>query len=146
MRLKAAAFAALWLLRIGMAQADGLLDRMANVAPQSALEDDGGDLISRIAFVRSHRADWFYRLPMECYSSCTLLLGIRGACLAPRSHLYFHSASINGRRAPKWNAYAMEFYPEGVRRWVIAHRALGSLRFTTLDWRTAARLGVRICE
>jgi hypothetical protein len=133
-------------LQIGAAHADGLLDRMANVEPPAVAEDDGGSLLDRVAFIKSHRDDFFFRLPTECYSSCTLLLAIRGACVDRGSHLYFHSATVDGRRSPRWNAYAMGFYPQSIQRWVVAHHALGSVRFTTLDWRTAANLGVRVCE
>ncbi len=129
-----------------VADADGLLDRVANRATTAVAEDDGGSVLERAAFVKSHRDDFSFRLPLECYSSCTLLLAIRGACVLRGSHLYFHSATLDGRRSPRWNAYAMGFYPVPIRRWVVAHRALGSLRFTALDWRTAANLGVRVCD
>jgi hypothetical protein len=109
-------------------------------------EDDGGSIFARLRFVQLHRDDGNYRLPKECYSSCTLLLAIRGACVERGSHLYFHSASLDGRRSPHWSAYAMGFYPETIRRWIIAHRALDRLRFTALDWQSAARLGVRVCD
>jgi hypothetical protein len=134
------------LLQIGVAHADGLLDRMADVEPPPFVEDDGGRVLDRVAFIKSHRDDFFFRLPTECYSSCTLLLAIRGACVDRGSHLYFHSATVDGQRSPRWNAYAMGFYPEAIQRWVVAHHALGSVRFTTLDWSTAASLGVRVCE
>ncbi len=133
-------------LPVATARADGLLDRVANRAPAAVSEDDGGSVLERAAFIKSHRDDFSFRLPLECYSSCTLLLAIRGACVARGSHLYFHSATLDGRRSPRWNAYAMGFYPAPVRRWVVAHRALGSLRFTVLDWRTAANLGVPVCD
>lgn len=136
----------LGLMQIEAVQADNLLHRMANSRPDVSLEDNGGSVLDRVDFVKSHRDDPTYRLPMECYSSCTLLLSIRGACVERGSHLYFHSATLDGRRSPRWNAYAMGFYPETVRHWVIAHRALDSLRFTRLDWQSAARLGVRVCE
>ncbi|MGH6817190.1 MAG: hypothetical protein ACREC1_00275 [Methylovirgula sp.] len=144
MRFKAALL--LVLLPIATARADSLLDRIANREPAPALEDDGGSVLKRAAFIKSHRDDFSFRLPLECYSSCTLLLAIRGACVQPGSHLYFHSATVDGRRSPRWDAYAMGFYPAPVRRWVVAHRALASLRFTALDWRTAAHLGVRVCD
>jgi hypothetical protein len=144
MRLKAAILFVL--LPVATARADGLLDRVANRTPAPVSEDDGGSVLERAAFIKSHRDDFSFRLPLECYSSCTLLLAIRGACVLPGSHLYFHSATLDGRRSPRWNAYAMAFYPAPVRRWVVAHRALGSLRFTALDWRTAANLGVRVCD
>jgi hypothetical protein len=144
MRLNAALL--LVLLPFAAAHADGLLDRVANRAPAAVSEDDGGSVLERAAFIRSHRDDFFFPLPLQCYSSCTLLLAIRGACVAPGGHLYFHSATLGGRRSPRWNAYAMGFYPARVRRWVVAHRALKSLRFTALDWRTAANLGVRVCD
>lgn len=127
-------------------RANGLLDRMANFEPAPAAEDDGGSVLQRAAFIKSHRDALSFPLPTECYSSCTLLLAIRGACVERGGHLYFHSATVDGRRSPRWNAYAMGFYPQPVRRWVIAHRALGSLRFTALDWQAAQRLGVRVCD
>jgi hypothetical protein len=132
-----------------VALADNLLQRGENSGFESfgSLDvDDGGSLLARVHFVQLHRDDPTYRLPMECYSSCTLLLAIRGACVTPGSHLYFHSASLDGRRSPRWSAYAMGFYPETIRRWIIAHRALDRLRFTALDWQSAERLGVRVCE
>lgn len=132
-----------------VALADNLLERGENAGFESigGLDvDDGGSLFARVRFVQLHRDDQTYRLPMECYSSCTLLLAIRGACVKPGSHLYFHSASLDGRRSPRWSAYAMGFYPETIRRWIAAHRALDRLQFTALDWRSAARLGVRVCE
>jgi hypothetical protein len=146
MRRTAASLVSILLLLIGPAHAAGLLDRMANAEPDRVAEDDGGSLLDRVAFIKSHRDDFFYRLPTECYSSCTLLLAIRGACVDPGGHLYFHSATVDGRRSPHWNAYAMGFYPAPVRRWVVEHNALGSIRFTALDSRTAASLGVRLCE
>jgi hypothetical protein len=143
---KAAILLPLGLMQIEAVQADNLLHRMANSRADVSLEDNGGSVLDRVDFVKSHRDDPTYRLPMECYSSCTLLLAIRGACVERGSHLYFHSATLDGRRSPRWNAYAMGFYPETVRHWVIAHRALDSLRFTRLDWQSAARLGVPVCE
>ncbi|HLH11556.1 MAG TPA: hypothetical protein VKV77_06735 [Methylovirgula sp.] len=134
------------LLPLHAALGQNLLERGAFTRMQSPDEDDGGSVLDRAGFIRLHRADPTYRLPMECYSACTLLLALPGACVAPGSHLYFHGATVGGRLSPKWNTYAMGFYPEGVRRWVAAHRALASERFTRLDWQGAARLGVRVCE
>jgi hypothetical protein len=144
--LKAAILVLIVLLQIAAAQADNLLDRATGSRLDQSQEDDGGSLLQRVAFVTAHRQDPVYRLPAECYSSCTLLLGIQGACVEPGSHLYFHSASVDGRRSPGWSAYAEKFYPQAIRHWIDAHGALSKLGFTTLDWRSAERLGVRLCQ
>jgi hypothetical protein len=128
------------------AQGAGLLDRSANRLPDLVAQDNGGNLLKRIEFVEQHRNDYLYRLPVECFSSCTLLLGIAGACVPQGSVLYFHGATIDGKLAPaSLNAYAASYYPPNVRRWVLAHHALQKTRFTRMSWQQAAAIGVKIC-
>jgi hypothetical protein len=147
MRLKAAILLPILLLQSLAVQGAGLLDRSANRLPDIDVQDNGGNLLKRIEFVEAHRNDYIYRLPIECFSSCTLLLGISGACVIQGSRLYFHSATVDGRPAPEYlNAYAESYYPPAVRRWVIAHKALEKVSFTLMDWRVAASLGVKVCQ
>lgn len=147
MRLKAAIVFPVMLLQIATAQGAGLLDRVANRLPDIVDQDNGGNLLKRIEFVEAHRNDSIYRLPIECFSSCTLLLGIAGACVPQGSHLYFHAAMIDGKPAPEYvNAYAESYYPEAVRQWVVAHKALEKTQFTSMDWQEAASLGVKVCQ
>jgi hypothetical protein len=128
------------------AQAAGLLDRSANRLPDVVDQDNGGNLLQRIEFVEHHRNDYIYRLPLECFSSCTLLLGIAGACVSPGSMLYFHGATIDGRLAPAYlNNYAASYYPANVRRWVTAHHALQKTSFTKMSWQEAAAIGIKVC-
>jgi hypothetical protein len=128
-------------------QAAGLLDRSANRLPDLVEQDNGGNLLKRIEFVEHHRNDYVYRLPVECYSSCTLLLGISGACVPQGSVLYFHGATIDGKLAPAYlNNYAASYYPANVKRWVAAHHALQRVSFTRMTWQQAEAIGVKICQ
>lgn len=147
MHSKAAILFALLLMQSAVTQAAGLLDRSANRLPDVVEQDNGGNLLDRIQFVEAHRNDSIYRLPIECFSSCTLLLGISGACVTQGSVLYFHSATVDGKKAPEYlNAYAESYYPPAVRSWVKAHHALEKLSFTSMSWRQAASLGVKVCQ
>jgi hypothetical protein len=145
-RLKAAILVIL-LVQIATARGAGLLDRSANRLPDIADQDNGGNLLQRIEFVEAHRNDSIYRLPIECFSSCTLLLGIAGACISQGGRLYFHSAEVDGKKAPQYlNDYAASYYPPAIRKWVKAHRALDKMSWTPMDWRQAASLGVKVCQ
>lgn len=147
MRLKAGILFPILLLQIATAQGAGLLDRVANRLPDIADQDNGGNLLKRIEFVEAHRNNSIYRLPIECFSSCTLLLAIAGACVSQGSVLYFHGASVDGKPAPAYlNTYAESYYPPAIRRWVVAHRALEKTQFTPMGWRAAAALGVKVCQ
>ena len=121
MRQKLVAILAALALQSATAQAAGLLDRSANRLPDLVEQDNGGNLLKRIEFVEKHRNDYLYRLPLECFSSCTLLLGIAGACVSQGAVLYFHGATIDGKLAPAYlNNYAESYYPANVRRWIAA--------------------------
>ncbi|HLH10932.1 MAG TPA: hypothetical protein VKV77_03510 [Methylovirgula sp.] len=144
---RAAVFLSILLLPMATADAAGLLDRSANRLPDVDQQDNGGNLLKRIEFVEAHKNDSIYRLPMECFSSCTLLLGISGACVMQGSMLYFHSAEIDGKKAPKeLNDYAASYYPAAVRKWVEDNHALEKTGWTLMDWQTAASLGVKVCQ
>lgn len=147
MHLKAAILVTILLMLTATAHGTGLMDRVANRLPDIVDQDNGGNLLKRIDFVEAHRNNSIYRLPMECFSSCTLLLGISGACISQGGRLYFHSAAIDGKPAPEYlNTYAKSFYPPAVRKWVNAHRALEKMSFTAMDWTLAAKLGVKVCQ
>jgi hypothetical protein len=131
-------------LTMTAAQAAGLLDRAANRLPDITEQDNGGNLLQRIEFVEKHRNDYIYRLPVECFSSCTLLLGIAGACVPQGAVLFFHGATIDGKLAPAYlNKYAESYYPANVQHWVDAHHALQKTKFTRMTWQEA--IGVKVC-
>ena len=146
MRQKLVAILAALALQSATAQAAGLLDRSANRLPDLVEQDNGGNLLKRIEFVEKHRNDYLYRLPLECFSSCTLLLGIAGACVSQGAVLYFHGATIDGKLAPAYlNNYAESYYPANVRRWIAAHHALQKTSFTKMTWQQATAIGVQLC-
>jgi len=146
MRQKLLAILAALALQSTTVQAAGLLDRSANRLPDLVDQDNGGNLLKRIEFVEKHRNDYIYRLPLECFSSCTLLLGIAGACVSQGAVLYFHGATIDGKLAPAYlNNYAASYYPANVRRWVAAHHALQRTSFTRMTWQQATAIGIKLC-
>lgn len=146
MRLRAAILLSVWMLQVAAAQSAGLLDRSANRPPDVVQQDNGGNLLKRIEFVEAHKNDALYRLPVECFSSCTLLLGIAGACVSKGSLLFFHSAEVDGKKAPKYlNDYAASYYPTAIQKWVKEHHALDKEGWTLMDWQTAVSLGVKVC-
>jgi hypothetical protein len=146
MRQKLLAILAALALQGAPVQAAGLLDRSANRLPDLVDQDNGGNLLKRIEFVEKHRNDYIYRLPLECFSSCTLLLGIAGACVSQGAVLYFHGATIDGQLAPAYlNNYAASYYPANVRRWVTAHHALQKTSFTKMTWQQATAIGIKLC-
>jgi hypothetical protein len=146
MRQKLLAILAALALQSPAVQAAGLLDRSANRLPDLVDQDNGGNLLKRIEFVEKHRNDYIYRLPLECFSSCTLLLGISGACVSQGAVLYFHGATIDGQLAPAYlNNYAASYYPANVRRWVAAHHALQKTSFTRMTWQQATAIGIKLC-
>lgn len=135
------------LLSLATAQGAGLLDRSANRLPDVVDQDNGGNLLKRLDFIDAHRNDYLYRLPVECFSSCTLLLGISGACVMHGAKLYFHAATVDGKIAPAYlTTYIENYYPPAIRQWVITHRALQKTQFTPMDWQEAAALGVKVCQ
>jgi hypothetical protein len=144
--LRAVVLLSLCVLQVETAHGAGLLDRSANRPPDIVQQDNGGNLLARIEFVEAHKNDPLYRLPLECFSSCTLLLGISGACVSKGSLLFFHSAEIDGKMAPKYlNDYAASYYPPAIQKWVKEHHALDKEGWTLMDWQTAASLGVKVC-
>jgi hypothetical protein len=146
-RLRAAIVLLGFAMSTGSADSAGLLDRSANRPPDIVQEDNGGNLLARIEFVEAHKNDPIYRLPFECFSSCTLLLGIANACVSKGSSLYFHAAEIDGKIAPKYlNDYAASYYPPAIQKWVKDHHALDREGWTLMDWDTAASLGVKVCQ
>jgi hypothetical protein len=146
-RLKAAILLLGFLVPMATAEGEGLLDRSANRPPDIVQQDNGGNLLERIEFVEAHKNDPIYRVPLECFSSCTLLLGIAGACISKGSLLFFHSAEIDGKMAPKYlNDYAASYYPPAIQKWVKDHHALDREGWTLMDWQTAASLGVKVCQ
>jgi hypothetical protein len=146
-RLRTTILVSILVLTTATAQSAGLLDRTANRLPDIADQDNGGNLLQRIQFVEAHKNDSIYRLPIECFSSCTLLLGIAGACVSKGSSLYFHSPEVDGKKAPQYlDDYAASYYPPTVQKWVKAHHALEKMGWTLMDWQTAANLGVKVCQ
>lgn len=90
------------------------------------------------------------RIERTCASSCTLLLGVPGACVSPKAELMFHGPSYNyGFRAippeefEKWSRTIAGYYPSRMRAWYLSKGRYGD---HWMSGREAIRLGARACQ
>lgn len=109
--------------------------------------DYGGDVRERDAKIRSIAAAGTFRaLPMECYSSCTMEIGLyrQGLiCVYPNARFHFHGTmkKINGEHVPifgdekdKYDEWVGKHYPPNLKRWWDNHArwTVGLTNFETL--------------
>lgn len=89
------------------------------------------------------------RIESTCASSCTLLLGVPGACVGPKAQLMFHGPQYDGYRAmppaefERWSRTIAAYYPVRLRSWYLAYGRFGQ---HWMKGREAIRLGARACQ
>ena len=96
--------------------------------------DNGGDVRERNAKIRSIIAAGTFRtLPMDCYSSCTMELGLYRyglICVHPDARFHFHGtmAKVNGWYTPfygdekdKYDEWVGVHYPPNLKLWWNEH-------------------------
>nr|WP_255609183.1 hypothetical protein [Methylosinus sp. Sm6] len=86
-----------------------------------------------------------------CASACTIFLGLRRVCVAPRAVFWFHAARLPGAAAPDPLATLemLSLYPPAVRDWAIRTHALERLDFdeaASLTGEELVRMGARRCR
>jgi hypothetical protein len=91
--------------------------------------DIGGKIEERAGLIRRMKdAQVAIRFSGRCYSSCTMMVAVPGACTTRRAMFAFHGPSNFGNPLPEpEHAYFMELmtrhYPEPLRSWFIEHPA-----------------------
>lgn len=100
---------------------------------------------------RIERSGHLFRIDGMCISACTMYLGLKNVCVAPRTVLGFHSSyTSNGFMPPQpskyGNAVVMSYYPDRVKKWVAEKKAFDSLDLTPMTAQEAWDLGIPKCE
>jgi hypothetical protein len=72
-----------------------------------------------------------------CNSACTMVLGTGRVCATPRAQFNFHAGYYKYFRfweiiTPQWTYQMYQHYPDDVKAWVNAHRAMDQIRLTTM--------------
>lgn len=106
-----------------------VLQPQAAVAQQSYVvgSDHGGFLHERLIELRNlqHSGVRVEIRGQVCYSTCTMYLGLPGACVDPDTTFGFHGPSRNGLRLAKkdfdyFSRVIANHYPEPLRAWFLA--------------------------
>lgn len=113
--------------------------------------DPGGSVTDRMQQIaRIEQTETTFRIDGMCVSACTMYLGMKKICIAPRTILGFHSSYTRESNIPVpskfGNATVMQYYPEKVRKWVTEKKALDSLDLTPMTAEEAWELGIPKCE
>ena len=121
-------------------------------APLLVRDDRGGAIVARIRQVRALRQSGrdVRIVGSFCYSSCTLLLGLPGTCVSPRTVFGFHGPSRRGHRLDearfeRASHQIAGHYPAPLRDW---YMTTARYRITGIYRRTGADLiamGLRAC-
>jgi hypothetical protein len=73
----------------------------------------------------------------KCYSACTMVLGTGRVCATRRAQFGFHAGYYNYLGfwkviTPEWTHQMYQSYPDNVKAWVDAHRAMDQVDLTTM--------------
>jgi hypothetical protein len=106
----------------------------ADVSADVRIRHDPGGIISQHMQVFARIRDSGERIIIDgqCYSACTLVLGIvppDRVCVTPRARLGFHAAWVpdaDGRQhpSPEGTAAMWGVYPDSVRKWITSKGGL----------------------
>ena len=114
--------------------------------------DPGGSITERMQQIeRIERSGVRFVIDGLCASACTMYLGMKNACVAPRTILGFHTASVQGplgiRTPSKFgNSILMSYYPPRIREWVKEKKALEQDELTAMTAEEAWELGIERCQ
>jgi hypothetical protein len=72
-----------------------------------------------------------------CNSACTMVLGTGRVCATPRAQFNFHAGYYKyfgswNVITPQWTNQMYQHYPDDVKAWVNAHRAMDQITLTTM--------------
>lgn len=115
--------------------------------------DMGGALEPRYAFLedlrnRGERVE----IAGECYSACTLYLGLEKVCVMPQARLGFHGPSTNLPGIPlpladfeRQTRRMASYYPPAIRQWFLAEARHVTQSLYVLDGAQLIAMGVLAC-
>lgn len=126
----------------------------ATAAPAALVvrDDRGGAVLTRAVEIRDLRLS---RRDVRivgsiCYSSCTMLLGLPGACVSPQTVFGFHGPSRSGAaldpvRFEQASRLIAMHYPPALRRWYMETARYETRGLHKLRGADLIRIGVRAC-
>ncbi|AWB50575.1 hypothetical protein HYN69_18400 (plasmid) [Gemmobacter aquarius] len=131
---------------------------LSSVAPHAnamtVRKDLGGSVRERIVQVAHlSQTGAQVRIVGTCISSCTLLLGVPNACVAPSARLGFHGPSTrqNGLPLPRaeYERVSLQMaslYPPQIRNWFMATARKTTGDYILISGKTAIAMGARACD
>ena len=86
-----------------------------------------------------------------CYSTCTMFLGLPGACVDPNTTFGFHGPSRSGRRLAQekfdyFSRVMADFYPEPLKAWFMAEGRNRISGIYKVKGSEIIRMGVKACR
>ena len=135
-------------LAFGLAMAAG-----AAGAAQVITSDMGGALEQRYALLEDlRRRGERIEIAGECYSACTLYLGLEGVCVMPQARLGFHgpSTAFPGLPLPaadfeRQTQRMASYYPPAIRNWFLAEARHVTRSLYVLDGAQLIAMGTPAC-
>ena len=128
-------------------------DRVLPVAVHTIRDDPGGAIGARVRQVAALRAEGArVRITGGCWSSCTMLLALPGACVTPSARLGFHGPgsgrygiALSPAAFERWSRVMASHYPEPLRGWYLREGRNITVGFTVMRGAELIRLGIPAC-
>ena len=140
------------ILTIALLLAGSLSPVAAGPAALVVRDDRGGAVLSRAVEIRELRQS---RRDVRivgsiCYSSCTMLIGLPGACVSPQTVFGFHGPSHSGTaldpvRFEQASRLIAMHYPPKLRRWYMETARYEIEGLHKLRGAELIRIGVKAC-
>lgn len=86
-----------------------------------------------------------------CYSTCTMFLGLPGACVDPQTTFGFHGPSRSGRRLAQkdfdyFSQVMANYYPQPLKEWFMAEGRNRTSGVYKIKGSQIIRMGVPACS
>lgn len=86
-----------------------------------------------------------------CYSTCTMFLGLPGACVDPQTTFGFHGPSRSGRRLAQkdfdyFSQVMADYYPKPLKEWFMAEGRNRTSGVYKIKGSQIIRMGVPACS
>lgn len=115
--------------------------------------DRGGPLVERVKAIERHRkAGTRIIIAGQCYSACTMYLGLPNTCVLRSSRLGFHGPqsqyygiSLPPEMFDHWSRIMAGHYPPQIRTWFMQSGRETTLGIIVLTGDQAVSMGARAC-
>lgn len=139
---------------LGFALSSAAQGRSAALPVIVVRHDPGGAIDVRareIAILRERRAQ--VEIRGDCWSSCTMYLGLPDTCVSRNAVLGFHGPSsptygigLSPAEFEHWSQVMADHYPEALREWFMRTGRMTTTGFQRFRGADLIRLGIRPCR